>query len=162
MKYGYYIKKHALMLLLLFVSMTTFGQTSTQEQAFSKQHIENIKQSYINLCKLMNMQLPLSLDELTTLNSVVFADWTLTCKYQINLDLSDMTLNECQELMDDVRQFNKENAKRMIMSRPDLSQSQLKEEIKVTGLKIQQSYYDENGLFVGSTTFGYKDFFETE
>lgn len=162
MKYEYYIKKHALVLLLLFASMATFGQTSTQKQVLSNQQIENIKQSYMSLCNEVNKQLPLYLDEITTLTSVVFADWTLICKYQINLDLSDMTLDECHELMDAVRQVNKVNAKRMIMSRNDISQSQIKEEIKVTGLKIQQSYYDENGLFVGSTTFGYKDFFESE
>lgn len=161
MKLGYCIKK-VMALLLLFVSMSAFGQTSTQKQVFTKQYIENIKQSYMNMCVEVNKQLPLYLNEITTLTSVVFADWTLTCKYKINLDLSEMTLNECKELMDEIRKLNQANAKRMIMSRANVSQSQIKEEIKATGLKIQQSYYDENGLFVGSVVFGYKEFFETE
>lgn len=161
MKLGYYIKK-VMASLLLFVSMAAFGQTSTQKQVFTKQHIENIKQSYMDMCTEVNKQLPLYLDEITTFTSVVFADWTLMCKYQINLDLSDMTLDECKELMEEIRKLNQANAKRMIMSRANVSQSQIKEEIKATGLKIQQSYYDENGLFVGSVVFGYKDFFETK
>ena len=111
------------------------------------------------MCKEVNKQLPVDVDELTTLTNILFSNWTLTCKYRINLDLKDLTLDECKEFMEEIRKPTLEHAKRVIMFRDGAVQSQIKEEIRVTGFVLKQSYFDENELYIGTNTYGYKDFF---
>lgn len=151
--------KKILFFFFLFVGVTTLAQNSTQKPVVPKQYIESLMQYYSNMCKEVNKQLPIEIDEITTLKTIIFFNWTITATYTINLDFKYFTKDECKEMMEDIRKSNLENAKRMMMFKDDVAQSEIKEAVKITGLKMQQTYYDKNGLYIGSNVYGYKDLF---
>ncbi len=120
---------------------------------------ESIRQAYITTCKEINGQLPIEVDEFTTLTSVAFANWTMTCSYRVNADFSGFSTEELKELMVEERELFRANAKRMLVSgNYNMSEKQYEEFLKVTGMRMRMTYRDENGLFIGSILFDYRDF----
>ena len=46
------------------------------------------KKQWIDMCRTINQQCPICVDEVTELRSVVFYDWTVTTNYVTNIDWS--------------------------------------------------------------------------
>ncbi len=143
--------KKLLLSIMLATSMFVSAQNIEQIKA-------SVKQSYITACKEINSQLPIEIDDFTTLTSVVFANWTMTCSYRVNADFSSFSSEELKELMTEQRNETLENAKRMLMTGNYASEKQMREFMKITGMKMRMTYRDENGLFIGSILYDYKDF----
>jgi len=77
--------KRLLFILLTFVSLSMAAQTvSVKEKAA-------VRQQYINFCKELNQQLPAQVDEITTLNSIAFMNWTMTATYSVDIDSNDVS-----------------------------------------------------------------------
>lgn len=141
-----------LLCIMLATSMFATAQSIAQIKA-------SIKQAYITTCKEINSQLPIEVDEFTTFTSVTFANWTMTCTYRINADFSSFSTEELKELIAEQREASRTNVKRMLVSgNYNMSEKQMREFMKVTGMKMRMTYRDENGLFIGSILFDYRDF----
>ena len=59
-------------------------------QTISAKEKAVVRQQFINFCKDMNQQLPAQVDEITTLNSIAFINWTMTSTYTVDMDASDV------------------------------------------------------------------------
>ena len=144
--------KKLLVCLMLATSMFAKAQSVAQIKV-------SIKQAYTTACKEINSQLPIEVNEFTTLTSVVFADWTMACYYRIDADFSEFSTEELKEIMSEQRETTLGSAKRMLsIGNYNMSAKQMKEFMKVTGMRMRMTYHDKNGLFIGSIMFDYRDF----
>jgi hypothetical protein len=147
------IMKRILFILLTFVSLSMSAQSiSLREKAA-------IKQQYINFCKELNQQLPAQVDEMTTLNSMAFMNWTLTATYVVDIDANDVSLEDMASFKDAMHDTFKETAQKMFASGSyQVSRAKFRALMKVVGLKFRAIYKDAYNNFMFSVLLDYTDF----
>lgn len=134
-------------------------QTHSLHAQSVEQIKEGIKKVYADACKELNAQLPIKVDEVTTLRSVIFLNWTCTSTYTVSLGFSDWGQEEIEEMLSDTKENGKERVKAMILrGKYNMPQSQFRQFMKTTGIKWRMNYYDENYNFIGTIIYDYKDF----
>lgn len=145
--------KRFLFILLTFVSLTMSAQTiSVKEKAA-------IKRQYINFCKELNQQLPAQVDEMTTLNSIVFMNWTITATYSVVLDASEVPDEDMALLKEATHEASKEMARKMFACGSyQITRNQFRTLMKVVGLQFRAIYKDVYDNFMFSVLLNYKDF----
>ena len=144
--------KKIIFVLVLLLANSLSAQTIEQIKA-------KIKKEYTDVCKELNAQLPIQVDEVTTLNSIFFINWTCVSNYIVKLDFSGWSKAEINELMKDIKANNRERAKAFLLrGKYNMTQSQFKEFMKTTGIKWEMKYYDENAIYIGSIIIDYNDF----
>jgi hypothetical protein len=144
--------KKIIFVLVLLLANSLSAQTIEQIKA-------KIKKEYTDVCKELNDQLPIKVDEVTTLNSIFFINWTCVSNYIVKLDFSGWSKAEINELMKDIKANNRERAKALLLrGKYNMTQSQFKEFMKTTGIKWEMKYYDENAIYIGSIIIDYNDF----
>ncbi len=127
------------------------------ENIFCEEDIEQIRLYYINYSKELNAQLPLKIDELMTLTSVVFANWTFTYSYTLDVDINDLEESNIKTFLNEIKALQKEQILN-IYKAYDISRDIFVKLCKHTGLKYRYIYYDANDILIGSNVFNYKDF----
>lgn len=128
-------------------------------QSISAKEKEMVRRQYIAFCKELNEQLPVDVDEITTLNSVVFANWTMAFNYRITIDADDLSPNDIKEARNDIKAAFKEMALKMLLSGSyDISRSSFKALMRVTGFKFRATYRDMFNKFLFSVVLDYNDF----
>ena len=151
------MKKEVLILLLAFCSICLVcrGQ-NTKSIEETKKKIEN---QYVTFCSQLNKQLPMRVDEVTTLKSVAFVNWTMMCYYSVEINMADYQDIELKEFMKGIRDKQKKQIPTMISNGSyQFTQSELYEYLKGTGLKFRFIYHDLNVGQIGVNQFDYKDF----
>ena len=145
--------KRILFILLAFVSLSVSAQSiSLREKAA-------IKQQYINFCKELNQQLPAQVDEMTTLNSMSFMNWTMTATYVVDIDANDVSLEDMASFKDAMHDTFKETAQKMFASGSHkISRAKFRALMKVVGLKFRATYKDAYNNFMFSVLLDYTDF----
>lgn len=132
----------------------------TTDTEFNKQRIQ---EEYIRMCSEVNKQVPLRVDRITSIKSIVFFDWTLTTYYSIDLNKDDFTEQELKELLALIKENIKKQIPSMIANGDyPFSQSQVYRYLKGTGLMLRYVYHDINDKQMGAFQFDYTDFIPTE
>lgn len=145
--------RRLLLILLAFVSINMTAQTiSAKEKAA-------VRQQYIKFCKEMNQQLPANVDDITTLNSVAFINWTLTATYSVDIDVNDVSPNDMAIFKSTMHDSFKEVARKMFASGSyQVSRTKFRALMKAVGLKFRATYKDAYSNFMFSVLLDYTDF----
>lgn len=145
--------KRILFILLTFVSLSMSAQTiSLKEKAA-------VKQQYINFCKELNQQLPAQVDEMTTLNSIAFMNWTMTATYSVDIDANDVSSEDMAMFKSAMHDAFKEMASKMFASGSyNVSRTKFRALMKAVGLKFRATYKDAYSNFMFSVLLDYTDF----
>ena len=111
----------------------------------------------------MNKQLPLKIDELTTLKNITYYNWTITASYSIDYDFSEIDCITIKDFLKEVKLEQKKNIERMFkFGEYNFTQKEMQKFYITTGMKFLLKYYDMNGLFIGTIQYDYKDFYENK
>lgn len=145
------MKKLVLVLTLFFVNLFCFGQTAQEKQ--------RIKSLFIKTSREFNQQLPMYIDDYTTLTSVVFLNWVWTYNFILTLDRNDYTLQERNEILSEVKtDMNAEQRKMIDSGAYNMKRSEFRWFMKQVGLKFKYNYIDANGLIFGTFYLTYLNF----
>lgn len=85
--------KKLIVVILAFLSLSVCAQKSSTELTKEKYY-----KYYTHMCQELNKQLPVQVDEMTTLYFATFLDGTLFTKYRVDLNLDELTDDEILEL----------------------------------------------------------------
>lgn len=141
------------------VIMCVLSLTGVHAQTISAKEKAQIRQMYINFCKEVNQQLPAQVDEITTLKSLLFTNWTLTLTYSVDIAPEEFTSEEMSDVEAVQRELFKERARELLASgNYKITRSKFRALMKVTGMKIRAMYYDVYGNFMLSVLMDYTDF----
>ena len=122
---------------------------------------EELKKIYMDFCQQLNKQMPMYIDELTTLNSVVFINWEIIYNYNVNLNFDDFSKDKIDTMLSEMKNKNKRNLKYLYeRGTHHFKKEEFIELMKLLDLKFKFSYYDINNRFIGSIIYDYKDFDE--
>lgn len=145
--------KRFLFILLTFVSLSISAQTISQKEK------AEVRQQYINFCKEINQQLPVRVDEMTVLESMTFANWTITATYTIDIDAADVSEEGMELFKSEMHDAFKTTAQKMFTSGSyEVSRSKFKALMKVVGLKFRATYKDAYDNYMFSVLLEYTDF----
>ena len=124
--------------------------------------VEELKRIYMDFCQQLNKQMPMYIDEVTTLNSVVFINWEIIYNYNVKLDFSNFNKDEIDTMLAEMKNKNKRNLKYLYeRGTHHFKKEEFIELMKLLNLKFKFSYYDINNRFIGSIIYDYKDFDES-
>lgn len=144
---------------LLFVIVCVLSSMVVSAQTISAKEKAVARQQFINFCKDMNQQLPAQVDEITTLNSVAFINWTMTSTYTVDMDASDVSAEDMALFKSCMHDGLKEMAQKMLASGSyQLTRSKFRAFMKVVGLKFRATYKDIYSNFMFSVLLDYTDF----
>lgn len=115
---------------------TTF--TAAQLKGYVQKKLrENIKS--------INEQLPLNVDEITTLYAVLFVGNAIYYNFQVDIDKTDFTQDEINEIISDVKETNKENLAFLFQSlAKGMTPKEWKRLFTELGFYYVYTYYDCN------------------
>lgn len=113
---------------------------------------------YRQFCKDMNEQLPLSIDEITTLFSCLYNNRTMIFSYRVNLDLDDFSKDDIAGMKEILYESNKQQMIRLLdFGDYSADRSEFREFMRQTGLKMQTMYFDCYNRLIFRLTFDYHD-----
>ena len=114
---------------------------------------------YIQAAKEMNQQMPIVIDEYTTLFSVTFMNWVYSYNYRINFDCSSISKEDFDEMLSNIKKEAIIDQRKLIDSgRYGATRSEMKRLFKALGFKFRYNYSDINGRFLGSFEYDYRVF----
>lgn len=144
--------------LILIVSFIFCAVSYCQNKTIDDIKI-SIENQYIEFCSQLNKQLPMMVDKVTTLKSVAFIDWTMTCYYQLEIDASDYDKATLKSILIEIRKGQKKQIPSMVANgNYKFNQNELYQYLKGTGLKFRFVYHDINNKQIGVNEFDYNDF----
>lgn len=91
--------RNIIFILLSLFSITSYGQHHKSINEIK----ETIENTYIGFCNQMNKQLPLKIDELTTLKNITYYNWTITASYSIDYDFSEIDCITIKDFLKEVK-----------------------------------------------------------
>ena len=146
--------------VLILIALSISCAVSYSQNNKSIDAIKNgIKSQYIEFCSQLNKQLPMMVDEVTTLKSVAFIDWTMTVYYQLEIDTSDYDEDTLKSILVEIRKGQKKQIPSMVANGIyKFNQRELYEYLKETGLRFRFVYHDINNKPIGVNEFDYNDF----
>lgn len=98
-------------------------------------------------------------DKVTTLKSVAFIDWTMTCYYQLEIDASDYDEDTLKSILVEIRKEQKKQIPSMVANgNYKFNQNELYQYLVGTGLKFRFVYHDINNKQIGVNEFDCNDF----
>ena len=132
---------------------------SLQAETIKGQTKEYIKQQWIDMCKTINQQCPIPVDEYTTLYSVTFYNWTMTNVYHFNLDLSDLSRAEKDSLLLEMKRYLKESIPSIYFKgNYNFNIAEMVAFMKELAIKFKYVLFDGNKKLIGLISFDYRDF----
>lgn len=145
------MKKSILTFLFVLTSIFALGQTAQEK--------EKIKNMMIQSARELNQQMPMYVDEYTTLASVVFHNWVWTYTYNVNFEKELLSESERKELINDIRiNTNIQQKKNIDLGLFKIKRSELRWFMKQTGFKFRYVYLDPNGSLIGTFILTYLNF----
>ena len=144
---------------ILFSICLTWGFRIGQNKKSIEEIKSEMEKQYIPFSSQINKQLPIRVDDVTILTSVVFSNWVMTNYYSVEIDTDGLTENELKTFLDITRNEHKNQIPRMISNGDyNFTKNELIEYLKHTGLKFRFVYKDINNKFIGANSFDYSDF----
>ena len=117
----------------------------------------DFKNMFTNMCKQMNQQTPIRLDETTTLIFMTFTDWTLTYHYKIDYSYTEFNDSQITSILLELKRNGVLGWKREIQTWGTYSYSQYLSYLRRLGLKIRYDYIGYDNLPFGSFTITCND-----
>lgn len=149
----------SLLVALLLIVICVFSCLSSAAQTITAKEKAYYKQLYIQTAKDLNAQMPIIIDEYTTVYSVTFMNWVYSYNFRINLDCSSVSKSDMNQVLAEQRKSTIIEQRKIIdTGRYGCSRSQMKQAFKILNLVFRYNYYDINGSFLGSFEYTYKDF----
>ena len=140
-----------------------YESSEDEIERLRQEEIERLKKSvekqYIEACAQLNKQMPIMIDEITSMTRVTFVNWVYTAYYAVDIYRDDYDANTLKEFTQQLRRERKQDIPSMI-STGDFSFTpvELYEYLKNTGLKLRFVYTDKNNSQIGAMQFDYRDF----
>lgn len=148
--------KRVFVLIALFIFCAALYSQNNKSIDDIKSSIES---QYIEFCSQLNKQLPMMIDDVTTLKSVAFIDWTMNSYYQLEINASDYDEATLKSILVEIRKVQKKQIPSMVANgNYKLNQRELYEYLKETGLRFRFVYHDINNKQIGVNEFDYNDF----
>lgn len=130
---------------------------SNSAQTIPQKTRNEFKSMFVGICKEMNQQTPIHLDETTTLVFMSFTDWTLTYHYKIDYSYTDFTENQINLILSNLKENGVKGWRREIHTWGKFSYSQYLSYLRRLGLKIRYDYIGYDNLPFGSFTITCRD-----
>lgn len=144
---------------LLLLTLSVIMSINIMSQSISAKERQQCKQMYIQAAKEMNQQMPIVIDEYTTLFSVTFMNWVYSYNYRINFDCSSISKEDFDEMLSNIKKEAIIDQRKLIDSgRYGAIRSEMKRLFKALGFKFRYNYSDINGRFLGSFEYDYRVF----
>lgn len=144
---------------LLLLTLSVIMSLNIMSQSISAKERQQCKQMYIQAAKELNQQMPIVIDEYTTLFSVTFINWIFSYNYRMNLDCSSISTDDFNDILSDIKKEAIIDQRKLIDSgRYGVTRSEMKRLFKALGFKFRYNYSDINGRFVGGFEYDYKVF----
>lgn len=144
---------------LLLLTLSVIMSLNIMSQSISAKERQQCKQMYIQAAKEMNQQMPIVIDEYTTLFSVTFMNWVYSYNYRINFDCSSISKEDFDEMLSNIKKEAIIDQRKLIDSgRYGATRSEMKRLFKALGFKFRYNYSDINGRFLGSFEYDYRVF----
>ena len=144
---------------LLLLTLSVIMSINIMSQSISAKERQQCKQMYIQAAKEMNQQMPIVIDEYTTLFSVTFMNWVYSYNYRINFDCSSISKEDFDEMLSNIKKEAIIDQRKLIDSgRYGATRSEMKRLFKALGFKFRYNYSDINGRFLGSFEYDYRVF----
>ncbi len=145
------MKKTILILSLAFATLFSFGQTAQEKAKFKNMMIQGAKE--------LNQQMPIYVDEYTTMTSVIFHNWVWTYTYNISFEKELFTDAERKQIINEIKlNTNKQQKRNIDLGLYKCTRAELRWFMKSTGLKFRFVYIDPNGSLFGLFTFTYLNY----
>ena len=144
---------------LLLLTLSVIMSINIMSQSISTKERQQCKQMYIQAAKEMNQQMPIVIDEYTTMFSVTFMNWVYSYNYRINFDCSSISKEDFDEMLSNIKKEAIIDQRKLIDSgRYGATRSEMKRLFKALGFKFRYNYSDINGRFLGSFEYDYRVF----
>ena len=144
---------------LLLLTLSVIMSINIMSQSISAKERQQCKQMYIQAAKELNQQIPIAIDEYTTLFSVTFMNWVFSYNYRINFDCSSISKEDFDEMLSNIKKEAIIDQRKLIDSgRYGATRSEMKRLFKALGFKFRYNYSDINGRFLGSFEYDYRVF----
>ena len=117
-----------------------------------------VQKSMRERVKAINEQLPLSIDEITTLYSTLFIGNAMHYNYRVDIDKTDYTQDEINQIMSGVKETSKENIACLFQSLANkMPPKEWKRLFTELGLYYVYTYFDCNNKVFARFTIYPKD-----
>lgn len=114
---------------------------------------------YIEMCAQLNKQMPMIVDEITSIKCVNFYNWTFATYYAVDIDQDDWDSEDLKFFIDELQSKKREQIPSMIATGEyGFSQEDISQYLKGTGLKFRFVYHDKFDRQIGAIQFDYSDF----
>ena len=144
-------------IIVLFIVLVSFQISLSQTISAKEKAV--YKSQWIEMCSSMNKQCPIVVDELTTLRSMTFYNWTLSTVYNIDLDVNDFSDDDIDVFLTCLKTYQKKNIPRLFSrGKYDFRLSDFPKLLKALNMKFRMLYYDTNQVLLGIIVFDYRDF----
>lgn len=131
----------------------------TEEDVIPENILRDIENQYLTFCKDLNTQLPIRIDELTTLNSVLYSSWNISFHYYVEININDYCESDLKDFMREIKTSQKQQISNMFINgNYNITQEDFRKLCKCTDLKFRFVYYDINRTMIGANVFDYRDF----
>ena len=135
------------------------GEGQVLSGNLSETELKKIENTFVDFCIQMNKQLPLQIDEVTTLNAMVFTCWNMVATYTIDIDITDYSENDIDMMLDEMRERQKLQIPQMLKrGNYGFADKDLRSFLEFTGWRFRLSYFDRNNHMIGVNQFDYHDF----
>lgn len=105
---------------------------------------------FVSMCKQMNEQTPIRLDETTTLMYMTFTNWTLTYHYKTDYAYTDFTASQREEVLASIKKQCIAGWRREIQTwEKPYTYRQYVSYLRSLGVKFSYSYVDCNNMPFG-------------
>lgn len=138
------MKRFLVAIICSFIFLGGYTQTISQKTR------NEFKAMFVSLCKQMNEQTPIRVDENTTLLYMTFTDWTITYQYKTDYSYTDFTESERNKVLAFIKKQCIAGWRREIQTwgKP-YTYSQYVSYLRSLGVKFSYSYVDCDNMPFG-------------
>ena len=146
------MKKFVFILITVLFAVTCHGQVRTLKEAK-----EDMKNGLIEMCKSINQQAPIKVDEYLSLNSIMFINWQLILNYYATFSSCGLKTED----FDGLREMAKEELKKnvhilFINGNWKFSIEQFRTMMKDCELKFLFGFFDCDGKLMFNIRMDYR------
>lgn len=155
-----YVKIIAVVVLLvgcvwsLFLVSSKNKAQNVAEKVDTRQMVSQLEYAIVEACRLFEQQAPVRVDDTTVLYAMTYSDKTWKYFYQVEVEKSALTDSQWQEILSESKEIDRQGTIEVF----NMSQEDLSDLFKISGLKIVSVYCDIDKTEIGSVQIDYTDF----
>jgi len=146
------MKKIITLLLFCIVAINNYAQYISPKEK------NTLKNYFMSMCREMNQQTPIRVDDTTTLMYVTFTGWTLSYHYKMADRYNDFTDSQRNYILSEIKKNVITGWKREIRTWDNsVTYSQYVSYLAKLGIKFNYTYVDCNSMPFGNITITCRD-----